>query len=101
VGNWNTTAQEVNQVSGDVEEGRRIGQPTGLDTVDVGPAEVGGRWVDERRPLPRWSALVVDSDYGYLDDPAHRGIQTGRFYVKAGEDGLGHTPAALDWDAPA
>tara|TARA_B100002049_G_scaffold123459_1_gene91326 strand:+ start:607 stop:897 length:291 start_codon:yes stop_codon:yes gene_type:complete len=96
VSNWNTTAQEVNQVSGDVEEDWRIGQPTGLDTVNVGPAEVSGHWVDKGRPLPRWSSLAVDSDYCYLDNPAHRWIQTGRFYVKAGEDGLSHTPAALD-----
>ena len=69
--------------------------------MDVGPAEVGGRRVDKGRPLPRWSSLAVDSDDGYLDDPAHRRIQTGRFYVKAGEDGLGHTSPTLDWDAPA
>jgi hypothetical protein len=101
VGNWNTTAQEVNQVSSDVEKDWCIGQPRELDTVDIGPAEVSSGWVDKSRPLPRWSALVVDLDYGYLDDPAHRVIQTGRFYVKAGEYGLGHAPAVLDWDAPA
>jgi hypothetical protein len=101
VGNWNTTAQRANQVSGNVEEGRCISQPTGVDAVDVGPAEVGCRWVDKGCPLPRLSTLAIDSDYGYFDDPPSRGIQTGRFYIKAGEDGFTHISTAFDWDAPA
>ena len=95
VGHRDVSRQLRGEVAGDLGEARGIGQPVGLDAVDVGPADISGTRIDQGGPLlPHRRSIVFSHNYCDFDDVAHMGIQTSRLEVEAGVGGHGPTVLA-------